>query len=105
MRGEPWGCSSGVWTGRGGGRIWIDDLAVTIRRTGLACDGVTDDTAKPQALLDDASPGDWTTWLLVDSMGIVDEGDLGEWNNGWGPQPVHIEEINETPTDSEEEAP
>jgi len=55
--------------------------------------------------LDDASPGDWTTWLLVDSMGIVDEGDLGEWNNGWGPQPVHIEEINETPTDSEEEAP
>jgi hypothetical protein len=43
--------------------------------------------------LADVPPGSYQSWVLVDSLGSLDEGSLGESNNTWGPQAVSVSTV------------
>ncbi|MBJ93609.1 MAG: hypothetical protein CMP23_03955 [Rickettsiales bacterium] len=40
--------------------------------------------------LENVSPGSYQSWAAVDALGSLYEGDLGENNNYWGPEPVTV---------------
>ncbi len=48
------------------------------------------DTTEVSVELDDVGPGNYQSWLMVDSYDAVSEGGLGENNNVWGPETVSV---------------
>ncbi len=38
----------------------------------------------------EATPGNYQSWLMIDSFDNIPEGSLGENNNIWGPEPVQV---------------
>lgn len=49
-----------------------------------------DETTEITVRITGVTPGNYTSWLLVDSLGAIDEGGLGENNNTWGPESVSV---------------
>lgn len=49
-----------------------------------------DETTEITVRIAGVTPGNYTSWLLVDSLGAIDEGGLGENNNTWGPESVSV---------------
>jgi hypothetical protein len=49
-----------------------------------------DQTAEIVVRLSGVAPGNYSSWILVDSLAALDEGGLGENNNTWGPQAVEV---------------
>ncbi len=50
-----------------------------------------DETTEVMVRVPDVTPGTYTSWILVDSLGAVAEGGLGENNNTWGPESVSVD--------------
>jgi subtilase family serine protease len=48
------------------------------------------ETAEVTVTIYGVNPGTYQSWLLVDSVGSVSEGSLGENNNLWGPEAVTV---------------
>jgi hypothetical protein len=49
-----------------------------------------DETTEITVRISGVTPGNYNSWILVDSLGAVAEGGLGENNNTWGPESVSV---------------